>query len=260
MSQPTIAIILPAYNEEATIEKTILGFAQALPEASIIVVDNNSKDRTRDLAAATLDSLPETTTRVIAEPRQGKGNAVRRAFHEVDADVYLLSDADLTYPPERARELIQPILDGRADMVVGDRHTGGHYARENSRSFHELGNRLVQGLVNLLFDAKLADVMSGYRAFSRCFIKNYPILVEGFQIETEMTLHALYRRFRVLELPIAYKERPPGSVSKLNTIADGAKVLFAIAQILRFYRPLYFFAALATLFALSGILASIPHQ
>lgn len=252
-----IAVVLPAYNEEKTITDTVAAFVLALPEAKIYVVNNNSRDRTRDFA---LSAIKRSGGRglVIDEPRQGKGNALRRAFHEIEADVYLLADADLTYPAERARDLIAPILDGRADMVVGDRHSGGHYARENSRSFHQFGNRLVQALVNGLFGAQLADIMSGYRAFSRTFVKTYPILVEGFQVETDLTLHALYRRFRILELPVEYKDRPPGSESKLNTLSDGARVLFAITQILRYYKPFAFFGSAALLFGLLGLLAGLP--
>ena len=257
MPPSRVAVVLPAYNEEQTIQDTMLSFSRVLPDAAIYVVNNNSRDRTRELA---LDLLHRLGARgaVIDEPRQGKGNALRRAFMEIDADVYLLADADMTYPADRAPDLIAPILNGQADMVVGDRQSGGHYSRENRRSFHELGNRLVQSLVNGLFGASLIDIMSGYRAFSRSFVKSYPILVEGFQIETDMTLHALYRRFRILELPIEYRDRPPGSHSKLNTFADGARVLFAITQILRFYRPLFFFSAVAGLSALAGLIAGLP--
>lgn len=254
---PRIAVVLPAYNEEKTIADTVSAFALALPEATIYVVNNNSRDRTRELALSAIERIGGRGM-VIDEPRQGKGNALRRAFHEIEADVYLLADADLTYPAERARDLIAPILDGRADMVVGDRHSGGHYARENSRSFHRFGNRLVQWLVNTLFSASFVDIMSGYRAFSRAFVKTYPILVEGFQVETDMTLHALFRRFRVLELSVEYKDRPAGSESKLHTLADGARVLFAITQILRYYKPLMFFGGGALIFALLGLLAGLP--
>lgn len=254
---PVIAVILPAYNEEKTIAETIASFVNALPEAAIIVINNNSSDRTRDCASEALSRLG-TAGGVIDEYAQGKGNALRCAFREVEADIYLIADGDLTYPANRARDLIKPILDGKADMVVGDRHTGGHYARENHRKFHKLGNSLVQKLVNILFGSNLSDIMSGYRAISKSFVKSYPIFVEGFQIETDMTLHALYRRFRILEIPIEYRDRPFGSYSKLNTISDGIRVLFAITQILRFYKPLQFFLGLSILFAFSGLLASVP--
>lgn len=232
-------------------------FHRELPEARIVVVDNNSTDGTAAISAETLLRLG-VRGEVISELRKGKGNAVRRAFLEVDADIYVMSDADLTYPAERVRDLIQPVLDGRADMVVGDRLSGGHYQQQNKRQFHGFGNSLVRWLVNTLFHAKLADIMSGYRVFNRRFVANYPILAEGFQLETDVTLHALHKRFRIVEIPIAYKDRPAGSHSKLSTLGDGARVLFAIAQILRFYRPLFFFGNLAVLFGLAGLTAALP--
>lgn len=252
-----IAVVLPAYNEELTITGVIQAFHQALPEAMIYVVDNNSKDRTAELARQTFaeGGIPG---RVIAERRQGKGNALRRAFLEIEADVYLLSDADLTYPASRARDLIAPITAGDADMVVGDRHSGGHYGQENKRRLHGFGNRLVRDLINRFFNADLRDIMSGYRAFSRDFVKNYAILVDGFQVETDMTLHALDKRFRIVEMPIEYVDRPAGSFSKLNTLSDGARVLFTIAQILRYYRPFVFFGSIAVLTCLLGLLAGLP--
>ena len=252
-----IAIVLPAYNEALTIAETIRDFHAALPDARIYVVDNNSRDETGAIASQVLEQLG-CAGNVLFEPRQGKGNAVRRAFMSIDADVYVLADADRTYPADRIGDLIAPVLSGRADMVVGDRHTSGEYRRENDRPLHGFGNRLVRYLVNALFDAGLADIMSGYRAFSRAFVKHYPILVEGFEIETDVTLHALDKRFRILEIPISYRKRPVGSSSKLNTLSDGARVLFTIAQILRYYRPMAFFGVLALLFAVSGFIAAVP--
>lgn len=253
----SIALILPAYNEALTIASTIEAFHRELPEMRIVVVDNNSTDGTAAIAAETLRRIG-AQGEVIPELRRGKGNAVRRAFLEVDADIYVMSDADFTYPAEQVRELIQPILDRRADMVVGDRLSGGHYHQENKRPFHGLGNALVKWLVNTLFRARLADIMSGYRVFNSRFVTNYPILSEGFQLETDMTLHALDKRFRIVEIPVAYKDRPAGSQSNLNTFRDGAKVLFAIIQILRFYRPMFFFGFIAALFCLFGFVASLP--
>lgn len=252
-----VAVILPALNEEKTIRTTIIEFGRELPDAEIYVINNNSTDNTRDIAYNTFKD-ENINGYVIDEYRQGKGNALRRAFHEINADIYMLADADTTYPAKRANDLLKPIIDGDADMVVGDRHSGGHYSRENRRALHEFGNHLVQNLVNRLFNAELKDILSGYRAFSRTFAKSYPILVEGFQLETDMTLHALYRRFRIVEIPIEYHDRPKGSQSKLNTFSDGARVLFAITQILRFYRPLLFFTVLAFFFMISGLVASIP--
>jgi len=252
-----IAVILPAYNEEQTIAATIEAFHAELPEARIVVVNNNSRDNTRQIATDTLNRL-NIQGEVLDEMRQGKGNAMRRAFLDVDADAYVLADADLTYPADRVHDLLRPVLDGQADMVVGDRHSGGHYASENKRPLHNFGNGLVQYLVNRLFGAALVDIMSGYRVFSRSFVKTYPILVEGFQVETDMTLHALHRRMRIVEIPIEYKDRPAGSFSKLNTFSDGARVIFTIAQILRYYRPMVFFMVFCAIFALAGLIAAIP--
>jgi glycosyltransferase involved in cell wall biosynthesis len=256
-NKQTIAVVLPAYNEEATLAETMIAFNKELPDAAIYVIDNNSKDATHSIAVSTLHELG-CRGAVIREKRQGKGNALRRAFMEIDADIYVLADADMTYPAERVHDLMQPVYAGEADMTVGDRHSGGHYAQENDRPLHGLGNALVQGMVNRFFNAKLADIMSGYRVFNRRFVKSYPILVEGFQIETDMTLHALHQRFRIVEVPVEYKDRPAGSVSKLQTLPDGARVLFAIAQILRYYRPLFFFGTLAILFALASLLIAMP--
>lgn len=256
-SRPTIAIILPAYNEGLTIGPTIESFWRIMPSAEIIVINNNSSDATEKVAQHTMNTLG-AHGRVINERRQGKGNAIRRAFSEIEADIYVMADADLTYPADKVGELIQPIINGEADMVVGDRLSEGHYARENKRRFHGFGNHLVKGLINRLFGSSLNDIMSGYRAFNRKFVKNYPILVEGFQLETDVTLHALDKRFRILEIPVPYKDRPAGSFSKLNTFRDGARVIFTIAQILRYYRPMAFFGTLALIFAVAGIIAAVP--
>ncbi|WP_211471084.1 glycosyltransferase family 2 protein [Collimonas humicola] len=257
VSKQRIAVVLPAYNEELTIADTVRAFRAALPEAAIYVVNNNSSDRTRECAEQVLRELA-CPGRVVNEARQGKGSALRRAFIEIDADIYVLADADLTYPAHQARELMAPVIEGRADMAVGDRQSGGDYARENQRSFHGFGNRLVQWMVNRLFRARLVDIMSGYRVFSRDFVKTYPVLAEGFQIETDMTLHALHKRLRIVEIPVAYKDRPNGSVSKLNTLSDGTRVLFAIAQIFRYYRPLAFFSVLSLILLLCGFAAGVP--
>lgn len=253
----SVAVILPAYNEELTISEAIRTFHASLPEAEIWVINNNSSDATEHKARTTLESLG-CLGGILNEPRKGKGNALRRAFLEINADVYVLSDADLTYPANRVRDLIAPVLAGNADMVVGDRHSGGYYAAENKRPLHMFGNRIINDIVNLFFAAKLADTMSGYRVLSRKFVKSYPILVEGFEIETDMTLHALDKRFRIFEIPIEYKDRPSGSVSKLNTFRDGVKVIFTIAHILRHLRPIVFFAGAAACFCVAGLAAGIP--
>ena len=252
-----IAVILPAYNEELTISETIIDFHRALPDAQIWVVNNASTDNTEQVAKDAFYSLV-CKGGVLNEDRPGKGNAVRCGFGQIEADIYVLADADMTYPADQVDRLIKPILSGRADMVVGDRHSLGHYAAENKRPLHGLGNRLVVTLVNRLFDADLRDIMSGYRVFSRRFVKNYPILVSGFEIETDMTLHALDKKFRIVEIPINYKDRPDGSVSKLNTLTDGVRVLSTIATVLRHYRPMAFFGTAAIIFALLGLLAGYP--
>lgn len=252
-----IVVVLPAYNEEQTISATIEDFCLHLPEADIWVVNNRSTDATESIARNTLSRLG-VGGGVINEPRPGKGNAVRRAFIDIDADIYVLADADMTYPAAQVRNLIAPVLAGEVDMVVGDRHSAGHYKAENKRVLHGFGNRLVCYLVNKFFRANLADIMSGYRVFNRIFVKNYPILAESFEIETDMTLHALDKRFRILEIPVEYKDRPSGSFSKLNTIKDGARVLSTIGNILRYYRPLVFFGMAAMIFAVLGLIAGIP--
>nr|WP_312370239.1 glycosyltransferase family 2 protein [Delftia acidovorans] len=252
-----IAVILPSYNEENTIANTILDFHENLPEAEIWVINNRSSDQTERIARETIQKLI-CSGGVINEPRPGKGSAVRRAFIDVNADIYVLADADMTYPAYQARELMHPIIENQADMVVGDRHSSGFYASENKRAFHEFGNLLVSLLVNKLFKAKLKDIMSGYRIFTKEFVKNYPIMVDGFEIETDMTLHALDKRFRILELPISYKDRPTGSVSKLNTFRDGIRVISTIFNILRHYRPFTFFGSISLIFASSSFIAGLP--
>jgi len=252
-----IAIVLPAYNEELTVAATIEDFYRELPDASIWVVNNCSTDATEQLARDTLVRLG-CQGGVVNEGRPGKGNAVRRALLDIDADVYVLADADMTYPASDVHALLMPVVNGEADMVVGDRHSQGQYAVENKRALHGFGNRLVRDLVNWLFGAKLADIMSGYRVFNRRFVKSYPILVEGFEIETDMTLHALDKRFRIVEVPSDYRDRPDGSFSKLNTVKDGVRVLSTIWNILRYYRPLMFFGACAALFAVMGFIAAVP--
>lgn len=252
-----VAICIPAYNEELTIAATITEFYLAMPEAEIWVIDNNSSDLTQDIARKTLKSL-SSHGGIIFEKAQGKGNAVRRAFLEIDADIYILTDADTTYPANRIHDLILPIADGSADMTVGDRISQGHYSAENKRPFHGLGNKLVRFLVNRLFNAQLQDIMSGYRGLSKKFVMNYPILVNGFEIETDMTIHALDKKFRIKEIPVEYKDRPEGSSSKLNTFSDGAKVLVMIAQIFRFFKPLQFFLLLSFVFFILGLITAIP--
>lgn len=226
-----IAVLIPCYNEEVTIHKVVSDFKRELPEADIYVYDNNSSDNTSKLAK-------EAGAIVRFEPRQGKGNVVRQMFRDIDADCYLMVDGDDTYPAESARELCEPILNGEADMTVGDRLSNGTYAEENKRAFHGFGNDLVRAMIKWIYGYSFDDVMTGYRAFSRPFVKTFPVMSEGFQIETEISIHAVDRRWRIKDVPIVYRDRPEGSVSKLNTIGDGMKVMIAIASLFKNYRPL----------------------
>lgn len=253
----SVAIILPAYNEAKTIKETILSFHTQLPNARIVVINNNSKDDTVQITQDTFEKY-NIDGILLNESRQGKGNAVRKAFCHVDADIYVMSDADTTYPAQSIHDLIYPIENEDCDMVVGDRHSQGDYKKENKRPLHNFGNHLVKNLVNKLFKSNIQDIMSGYRAFSKRFVKNYPILIEGFELETDMTLHALDKRFKIKEIPITYKDRPIGSVSKLNTFNDGFKVLLTIFRIFRYYKPFAFFGFLSILFAFLSIVSAIP--
>ena len=253
----SVAIVLPAFNEELTIAETVLEFHRALPGASIVVVDNNSTDNTRGRALEALAQIGAQGL-LLDERRQGKGHAVRRAFRCIVADVYVLADADLTYPGRQVMELIRPVVDDQVDMMVGNRLAGGRYAAENKRRLHGFGNRLILTMVNRLFRAHLGDIMSGYRAVSSSFVAGYPMLAAGFELETDMTLHALDKRFRVAEVPIDYRDRPMGSVSKLRTFQDGRRVLSTIIQLVRYYRPLLFFGTAATVLGLAGLLAALP--
>ncbi|MEI8205397.1 MAG: glycosyltransferase [Kiritimatiellales bacterium] len=242
------AIIIPAYNEEQTIAQVMQEFHHELPDCEIYIVDNNSSDRTYSIATETYQLLG-CKGRLLSEPRQGKALAVRTAFQSVDADVYLMVDGDCTYPADQVHEILAPVLNGEADMVVGDRLSDGHYSKENKRPLHDAGNRLIRWMINRLYDAQLKDILSGYRAFSRRFVDTFPILCRGFELETNLALHALDKRLKIIEIPVVYKDRPEGSVSKLNTIQDGARVLFLMFNIFRIYRPFSFFGT-ASLFCL----------
>lgn len=200
-----IAVLIPCYNEEITIEKVIKDFRKELPNADIYVYDNNSKDKTTEIAK-------ENGAIVKHEYRQGKGNVVRSMFRDIEADIYVMVDGDDTYPAEEVHKLIAPIKSGEADMVIGDRLSNGTYQNENKRHFHEFGNNLVKNSINKLFKSKLRDIMTGYRVFNKFFVKNMPVMSPGFEIETEMTLHALDKRFLIKEIPIIYRDRPEGSI------------------------------------------------
>ncbi len=229
-----IAVLIPCYNEELTVAKTVRDFRKELPEADIYVYDNNSTDDTARLAQ-------EAGAIVRRETHQGKGNVVRTMFREIEADAYVLVDGDDTYPAEEVHQLIRPVLEDNADMVIGDRLSNGTYASENKRAFHELGNNMVKNLINRLFHGSIEDIMTGYRVFSRRFVKCMPVRSEGFQIETEMTVFSLIMRLNVVEIPITYRDRPEGSFSKLNTYKDGWKVLVTLFDLYKNYRPFYFF-------------------
>lgn len=245
-----IAVLIPCYNEETTIEKVIQDFKRELPSAKIYVYNNNSKDRSYELAK-------KAGAIVRNEYRQGKGNVVRSMFEQIDADIYLLVDGDDTYPAESANKLIEAIRNG-ADMAVGDRLSNGTYVKENKRRFHNLGNLLVKNTINFLFQTKLQDIMSGYRAYNKKFVKNFPILTKKFEIETEMTLHALDKNYIIKEIPIDYRDRPQGSTSKLNTIHDGIKVVKTIVAMFKDYKPLKFFLTIALILFILGLVIGIP--
>jgi len=230
-----IAILIPCYNESATVKKVVSDFRAAIPEAAIYVFDNNSTDGTADLAR-------EAGAIVIPEKKQGKGHVVAAMFEKVEADYYVMVDGDDTYPAERVHDLLAPVIAEKADVVVGAREAVDEAAAY--RRFHVFGNWLVKTLINVIFAAKLKDIMSGYRAFTRDVALNLPIIAYGFDIETEMTLQCLYRRWVIREIPVAYRERPPGSVSKLSTFRDGFRVIFRILNVFRSYKPLTFFGGI----------------
>ena len=247
----SIAVLIPCYNEAVTIAKVVDDFKRELPEAVIYVYDNNSKDETAKIAA-------EHGAIVRHEPRQGKGNVVRSMFRDIDADYYIMVDGDDTYPAEAARELLAPLQAGEADMTVGDRLSNGSYGEENDRAFHGFGNNLVRWLIKAIYGFAFDDVMTGYRAFSYQFVKTYPVLSRGFEIETEMTIHALHRNMQVENVIIDYRDRPAGSESKLNTYSDGFRVLRTIARLYKNYRPFGFFSTLAAVLGIISLCFLAP--
>ncbi len=249
----SIAIILPAYNEQLTIEKTVIDFHQHCPDAFIYVIDNNSSDDTNKIANAVMKEK-NIKGEVLFVKRQGKANAMKAAFTKIKSEVYVMADADHTYFAKDLDTLLKPVVSGEYDLVVGNRFTDTGYEKENKRKFHNFGNNLVKKIINLLFNADLKDIMSGYRVLSKNFVRNYPVMCEGFEIETEMTLHCLDKRFNIIELPITYKDRVEGSFSKLNTFKDGFRVLKTIFNIFKDYRPLLFFSILSILFFVGGVL------
>lgn len=247
---PQIAVLIPCYNESKTIEKVISDYKSALPDADIYVYDNNSSDGTDAIAL-------KAGAVVRYEHRQGKGNVIRTMFREIEADCYLMIDGDDTYPAENAQDMCRLVIEEKVDMVIGDRLSSTYFA-ENKRPFHNFGNSLVRSLINKLFHANVKDIMTGYRAFSYSFVKHFPVLSQGFEIETEMTIHALDKNFYLKEIPVLYRDRPVGSVSKLNTYSDGIKVLMTIARLFREYKPFVFFSFIALLFLLISFVMFIP--
>ena len=235
-----IAVLIPCYNEEKTIEKVIKGFNKELPKAKIYVYDNNSTDKTAKIAK-------KNKVVVRSEPLQGKGNVVRRMFREIDADCYLIVDGDNTYDPKASKKLIDLVPKEKVDMAIGDRLSSSYF-KENKRRFHNSGNRIVRFLINKLFKSHINDIMTGYRAFSYNFVKTFPVLSKGFEIETEMTIHALDKNLYVREIPIIYKDRESGSESKLNTYRDGFRVIKTILRLFKEYKPMVFFGFLSFIF------------
>ena len=246
-----IAVLIPCYNEEYTIEKVVNDFKKELPKANIYVYDNNSKDKT-------IEKAKKAGAIVRSESRQGNGNVIRTLFNEIEADIYVIVDGDDTYQAEYVHQLIEPIIENQADMTVGDRLSNGTYQQKNKRHFHNFGNKLVRKSINTLFNSKLRDIMTGYRAFNKRFVKNMPVMSANFELETEMTLFALDKKYRIKEIPIEFRERPEGSKSKVNTFTDGMKVIKTIIKMFKDYRPLKFFSIIFIILFSIGILVGIP--
>lgn len=246
-----VAVLIPCYNEAATIKKVVEDFKRVLPEGGVVYVyDNNSKDGTADIARA-------AGAVVRHEYQQGKGNVIRRMFREIDAECYLMADGDDTYPAEHAPEMIDLVLNRQVDMVVGDR-LSSTYFEENKRPFHNFGNWIVRFGINTLFKSSIKDIMTGYRAFSYQFVKSFPVLSKGFEIETEMSIHAVDKNMSVENVIIGYRDRPEGSESKLNTVSDGFKVIKTILRLFRTYKPFAFFSVLALFLVLLSALFFVP--
>ena len=250
MEKKEIAVLIPCYNESETIAKVVKDYKSVLPNAKIYVYDNNSTDNT--------DKIAKKAGAIIKyEYKQGKGNVIRSMFKDIDADCYIMIDGDDTYPKENAKEMCNYVLEGKADMVIGDRLSSTYFT-ENKRPFHNFGNRLVRTLINTLFKSNIRDIMTGYRAFSYDFVKTFPVLSKGFEIETEMTIHALDKNFAIKEIPVEYRDRPTGSESKLNTFSDGYKVLKTIARLFKEYKPMIFFGLISLIFLIISLIFGIP--
>lgn len=250
MKKSKIAVLIPCYNESKTVGKVVKDYKKALPDADIYVYDNNSTDKTDEIAR-------QAGAIVKYEYKQGKGNVIRSMFRDIDADCYLMIDGDDTYPSENAKEMCDLILNARADMVIGDRLSSTYFT-ENKRPFHNLGNKMVRLLINKLFNNNVKDIMTGYRAFSYEFVKSFPVLSKGFEIETEMTIHAVDKNFKLVEVPVTYRDRPEGSESKLNTYSDGFKVLKTIATLFKEYKPAAFFNIISVICLIIALILGVP--
>ena len=249
-SNKTIAVLIPCYNEAKTIEKVVKDYKKALPEADIYVYDNNSSDNT--------DKIAKKAGAIVEyEYKQGKGNVIRGMFRNIDADCYLMIDGDDTYPADNAREMCDLILNGKADMVIGDRLSSTYFT-ENKRPFHNFGNKIVRFFINKIFKNNIKDIMTGYMAFSYNFVKGFTVLSKGFEIETEMTIHSVDKNYKLIEIPVTYRDRPEGSVSKLNTFSDGIKVLKTIATLFKEYKPALFFNIIAIICLLLSLIIGFP--
>ncbi|WP_228377129.1 glycosyltransferase family 2 protein [Chryseobacterium sp. FH2] len=250
MMYPKIAVLVPCYNEALTIGKVVKDFKTFLPEAEIFVYDNNSKDGTSDIAK-------EAGAIVRHERRQGKANVVFKMFREIDADIYIMIDGDDTYPVDCVQEMVNQFIENNCDMLVGDRLSNNSYKKENKRAFHNFGNNLVRSLINVFFGSELKDILSGYRIFSRKFVKNYASTIKGFELETDLSIYSLHNGLSIEEYSINYRDRPEGSESKLNTFTDGFKVIKLFFNLVRLYKPLLFFGAVAGVLFVIGLLFMI---
>jgi hypothetical protein len=250
MKENKIAVLIPCYNESKTIKKVVSDYKKVLPEADIYVYDNNSSDGTDKIAS-------ESGAIVRYERKQGKGNVIRSMFQDIEADCYIMVDGDDTYPAENAREMCDLVLNDGIDMVIGDR-LSSTYFQENKRPFHNMGNKLVRNLIEMMFKTNIKDIMTGYRAFSYKFVKTFPVLSKGFEIETEMSIHAVDKNFTLKEIPVMYRDRPEGSVSKLNTYKDGLKVLKTIGTLFKEYKPALFFNIIALIVFIISIILAVP--
>lgn len=250
MKENKIAVLIPCYNESKTIKKVVSDYKKVLPEADIYVYDNNSSDGTDKIAS-------ESGAIVRYERKQGKGNVIRSMFQDIEADCYIMVDGDDTYPAENAREMCDLVLNDGIDMVIGDR-LSSTYFQENKRPFHNMGNKLVRNLIEIMFKTNIKDIMTGYRAFSYKFVKTFPVLSKGFEIETEMSIHAVDKNFTLKEIPVMYRDRPEGSVSKLNTYKDGLKVLKTIGTLFKEYKPALFFNIIALIVFIISIILAVP--